>query len=123
MPGEVLIDAPADGVVRLTIPHPQQRNALDEQLVAHPFTAAMGALEADPHATVAAVGEPHTRELFLLGRAFDAATAPDWGLVNRLVAADEAELMALRQACFAAQDLREGVEAFAAKRAPRWTGR
>src|SRR5436190_3833209 len=92
MPGEVLIDEPADGVVRLTISNPQKRNALDhaildgigaavrehgdarclvltgahgmfsagydigdipaevfpveaERLVAHPFTAALDALE------------------------------------------------------------------------------
>jgi enoyl-CoA hydratase/carnithine racemase len=260
MPGEVLVDEPADGVVRLTISHPRKRNALDhaildrlaqllttldapcvvltgtegmfssgydigeipsdvfaeeaEKLVAHPFTAAISALEAYPHATVAAIGgpaiggglelalacdlrvahdgvqlgmppaklglvyshtglrrfldaigEPRTRELFLLGRTVDAATALQWGLVNRVTGPDEldataldlarelaanaplsvagnkrvlrellnaggeldasveAELLALRKASFASADLREGVEAFAAKRAPRWTGR
>jgi enoyl-CoA hydratase/carnithine racemase len=260
MPGEVLVDEPADGVVRLTISHPQKRNALDhaildrlaellttlrapcviltgtqgmfssgydigdipddvfaveaEKLVAHPFTAAITALEAYPYATVAAVGghaiggglelalscdlrvahagvqlgmppaklglvyshtglrkfldaigEPRTRELFLLGRNVDAATALHWGLVNRVVGegelADaalelarelagnaplsisgnkrvlrelliagaelrpdvESELLALRRACFASDDLREGVQAFAQRRAPRWSGR
>ena len=264
MPGEVLVDEPADGVVRLTISHPQKRNALDhaildrlaqllmtldarcviitgtqgmfssgydigdlpddvfateaEKLVAHPFTAAINALEAYPYATVAAIGghaiggglelalscdlrvaragvklgmppaklglvyshtvlrrfvdaigEPRTRELFLLGRTIDAATALDWGLVNRVVGegedgdelaetalalatelagnaplsiagnkrvlrelvtaageldpAVERELLELRQACFASDDFREGVRAFAAKRTPRWTGR
>jgi enoyl-CoA hydratase/carnithine racemase len=37
-----------------------------------------------------AIGEPRTRELFLLGRNIDAATALQWGLVNRVV--PEAEL-------------------------------
>jgi enoyl-CoA hydratase/carnithine racemase len=34
----------------------------------------------------------------------------------------EAALIALRESCFASADLREGVEAFAAKRKPRWKG-
>ena len=112
-----------------------------------------------------AIGEPRTRELFLLGRNVDAATALDWGLVNQVVGesdlqetalalaealasnaplsisgnkrvlrellsaageldpAIEAELIALRQACFASEDLREGVRAFAQKRPARWKGR
>jgi enoyl-CoA hydratase/carnithine racemase len=260
MPGEVLLDEPAAGVVRLTISHPEKRNALDhaildqltallggldarcviltgtqgmfssgydigdipedvfaveaERLVAHPFTAAIQALENYPYATVAAVsghaiggglelalscdmriardgiqigmppaklglvyshtglrkfldaiGEPRTRELFLLGRNIDAATALDWGLVHRVVGesdlqdtalelaeelaanaplsisgnkrvlrellsagrrldpAVEAELIALRKACFASEDLREGVRAFGQKRRARWKGR
>ncbi len=260
MPGEILVDEPAGGVVRLTISHPEKRNALDhaildrlaellrtldapcvvltgtrgmfssgydigaisedvfaveaERLVAHPFAAAVQALEAYPHATVAAlsghaiggglelalscdlriahdgiqlgmpparlglvyshtglrrfldaIGEPRTRELFLLGRNVDAATALRWGLVNRVVgesalpeaaldlAAElaanaplsiagnkrvlrelldaagtldpdvERELIALREACFASEDLREGVRAFAEKRPARWKGR
>jgi enoyl-CoA hydratase/carnithine racemase len=35
----------------------------------------------------------------------------------------EAELIELRRASFASQDLREGMNAFAEKRAPRWQGR
>jgi enoyl-CoA hydratase/carnithine racemase len=260
VPGEVLLDEPAEGVVRLTISHPEKRNALDhaildqlaallggldarcviltgtqgmfssgydigdipedvfaveaEKLVAHPFTAAISALENYPYATVAAmsghtiggglelalscdlrvardgiqigmppaklglvyshtglrkfldaIGEPRTRELFLLGRNVDAATALDWGLVHRVVGesdlqetalelaeelasnaplsisgnkrvlrellsaageldpAVEAELIALRRACFASEDLREGVRAFGQKRRARWKGR
>jgi len=185
-----------------------------ERLVAHPFHAALEALESYPYPVIAAinghaiggglelaltadmrvcasgallgmppaklgliyshsglrrfidtVGAPRTRELFLLGRYIDAATAQSWGLVNWVVDEDEIEetalaiatqlaanaplsmagnkrvlrellrsdaaidpeleqeLIALREACFASDDLREGVMAFAEKRTPRWTGR
>ena len=112
-----------------------------------------------------AIGEPRTRELFLLGRQIDAHTALAWGLVNWIVPDEELEqaaialaqqlaanaplslagnkrilrellrseaaidpelereLIALREACFDSDDLREGVTAFAEKRTPRWTGR
>src|SRR5918999_3305707 len=102
MPGELLVDQPAEGVVRLTISNPSKRNALDhaildalaeaarehgdarcliltgahgmfsagydigdipedvfaeqaERLVAHPFTAALDALEACDAPIVAAL--------------------------------------------------------------------
>lgn len=262
MPGELRIDEPADGVLRLTIANPAKRGALDhaildaiaaavdgiedrarcvvlrghegqfssgydigdipdetfaveaEKLVAHPFTTAIDALDACPIPTIAeltghaigggleltlacdfriaadgirlgmppaklglvyshtglrrflnVIGEPRTRQLFLLGRYIDAPTAERWGLVHRVVDADElddavldwatelaanaplsvrgnkrvlrallategelpepleAELIALREACFRSADLLEGVKAFAERRAPRWTGR
>jgi enoyl-CoA hydratase/carnithine racemase len=111
-----------------------------------------------------AIGAPRTRELFLLGRHIDAATALQWGLVTRvaaeadldalalelavelagnaplsqtgnkrvigaLLAAEgeldgeiEQELIELRRASFASQDMQEGMRAFAERRAPRWTG-
>jgi enoyl-CoA hydratase/carnithine racemase len=191
VPGELLHDEPAEGVLRLTISNPAKRNALDhgildgiagtlretdarcvvitgaggmfssgydigdlpvatadggasgttddvfsveaEKLVAHPFTSALDALDDFDRPTVAAcgghtiggglelalacdfrvaadhiklgmppaklglvyshtglrrfadaIGLPRTRELFLLGRNVDAATALDWGLVHRV---------------------------------------
>jgi len=112
-----------------------------------------------------AIGAPRTRELFLLGRHIDAATALQWGLVNRIECAEELqgvglelarelagnaplsqtgnkrviaqllaaegelredverELIELRRASFASEDMREGMRAFAERRAPRWQGR
>jgi len=194
MPGELNIDRPADGVLRLAISNPQKRNALDheilaaiteqlssldgarcvmltgragmfssgydigelapeifaeqaEKLVAHPFCNALAALDATDVPTLAvltgptiggglelavacdlrlasdhiklgmppaklglvyshtglrrflnAIGEPRTRELFLLGRYIDAETAQAWGLVNWVVEQDELETTALELA-------------------------
>jgi enoyl-CoA hydratase/carnithine racemase len=191
MPGELIIDEPAEGVVRFAISNPAKRNALDhaildgiaeavasrqdarchvltgahgmfssgydigdipddvftveaEKLVAHPFTAALDALDASDVPSVAsltghtiggglelallcdfrvahdgiklgmppaklglvyshtglrrfidAIGAPRTRELFLLGRNVDAATALGWGLVNRVVGESQLEETAL----------------------------
>jgi enoyl-CoA hydratase/carnithine racemase len=260
MAGELLLDRPADGVLRLTISNPAKRNALDqaildaiavvlrdlgaartvvltgahgmfssgydigdipedvfaqeaERLVAHPFTAAVAALEGCEIPTVAAlpghtiggglelalacdlriaadgialgmppaklglvyshtglrrfldaIGAPRTRELFLTARNIDARTALTWGLVNQVVGASdlesaaldlaqdlaanaplsvrgtkrvirdllaaegqldpevERELIALREASFHSEDMREGVRAFGEKRPARWKG-
>jgi len=261
--GELRIDEPAPGVVRLTISNPGKRGALDqaildrfaavmpeldarcvlitgedrifsagydisdlggweptvfadeaERLIAHPFAAAIDAIDAYPFPTVAAlnghaiggglelalacdlrvaaagiklgmppaklglvyshtgirrfidaIGAPRTRELFLVGGRIDAAAALGWGLVNAVYAGDalteaalalateiagsaplaqrgnkqviravldaqaalaadvERELLELRRACFSSEDFREGVRAFAQKRAPEWRDR
>jgi enoyl-CoA hydratase/carnithine racemase len=110
------------------------------------------------------IGAARTRELFLLGNHIGADTALQWGLVNRVVSAEELEaltlglaqdiasnaplaqtgnkrmiaalldarsalpeevqqeLLDLRLASFSSWDIREGVRAFAEKRAPRWRG-
>jgi enoyl-CoA hydratase/carnithine racemase len=112
-----------------------------------------------------AIGEPRTRQLFLLGRNIDARDAKVWGLLHDVVGAEdlesfaldwaaelvanaplsvrgnkrvlralltaeaaldpavEAELIALRKACFESEDLAEGVKAFAEKRPARWQGK
>src|SRR5437588_149780 len=194
MAGELHVEQPLDGVLRLTISNPGKRNALDhaildaiaaalrsaeqarvivltgadgmfssgydigeipdevfvqeaERLVAHPFTAALEALDATDVATIAAlpghtiggglelalacdlriaadgirlgmppaklglvyshtglrrfldaIGEPRTRELFLLGRHIDADTALHWGLVNRVASPGDLEAVALEPA-------------------------
>jgi len=48
------------------------------------------------------------------------------GLLNAspvLTEQQEAGLVALRESCFASEDLREGIRAFGEKRRPEWTGR
>jgi enoyl-CoA hydratase/carnithine racemase len=231
--GKLLVDWPAEGVVRLTISNPAKRNALDhpildaitatlaehsaegsaarclvitgangmfsagydigeipaeefeeraERLVAHPFTEAIDALEAFPYPTLAMLpghtiggglelalscdmrvaqdgiklGMPpaklglvysHTglrRFIDAIGEQLEALTlelaaelagnAPlsqkgNTRVIAALLSAEgeleadvEQELIELRRASFASEDMREGMRAFAEKRAPRWRG-
>jgi enoyl-CoA hydratase/carnithine racemase len=72
--------------------------------------AAVGmAAEIASHAPLSVRGNKHAIEV--LARA------------SRLTPEEEAELVELRRSCFASDDFREGIRAFAEKRKPRWTGR
>src|SRR4051794_12130190 len=194
MAGELLIDEPLEGVLRLTISNRSKRNALDhaildgiaaavrdagddghtraivltgahgmfssgydigdipddvfadaaEKLVAHPFTSAIDSLDATDVPTIAAlpghtiggglelalacdlrlardgielgmppaklglvyshtglrrflhaIGEPRTRQLFLLGRNISAREAKVWGLLHETAGAEDLENVAL----------------------------
>jgi enoyl-CoA hydratase/carnithine racemase len=131
-------DLPANAPPSENAPPAEGLGAEAEEVVAHPFEAALAALDAFPFPTVAAlnghaiggglelalacdlrvaaasaklgmpparlglvyshtgvrrfvdaIGAPRTRELFFVARNVDAATALQWGMVNRVVDDDE----------------------------------
>jgi enoyl-CoA hydratase/carnithine racemase len=58
-----------------------------------------------------AIGEPHTRELFLLGRNVRSQTALSWGMVNRVVAGTDLEHAGLGVAGELAANVRALIDA------------
>jgi enoyl-CoA hydratase/carnithine racemase len=77
-----------------------------EALVAHPFHAAIEALDAFPYPGlrkfIDVIGVARTRELFYTARNIDARRAYEWGLVNELVEDDELEQRAVEYAALIA---------------------
>ena len=61
--------------------------------------------------------------LFFTAREIREANHFDYEPLREVAAEDiEEELIELRRASFASQDLREGMRAFAERRIPRWSG-
>ena len=144
MPGRLLVDEPADGVLRLTISNPHKRNALDHAIL-DAIAERFRALDDDVRCVVLTGAGGMFSSGYDLGDLSDevfaqaaeqlAANAPlsvrgNKRVIRELLRAGadldpdvERELIELRRACFRSEDLREGVRAFGEKRRARWKGR
>ena len=72
----------AEGVARVTLDRPEKRNALSLELMDE-LTGVLRRLGARPDAR--AIGRKRALEMLLTGAPISAATALEWGLVNRVV--------------------------------------
>jgi enoyl-CoA hydratase/carnithine racemase len=127
--GKLRLDYPAEAVARLTLNRPDARNALDHDTLDAIAEAAESiglvnwvadddrladaavelAAEIAANAPLSMKGNKH---------AIDTLAANP-----KLSDEQERELVELRRSCFASDDLREGIRAFAEKRKPSWRGR
>ena len=91
MPGELIVDRPADGVLRLAISNPAKRNALDHEILAA-ITAELSALR-------------DVRCVILTGHGGMFSSGYDIGELDPETFADEAEKLVAHPFCSALAEL------------------